>query len=122
MVIHTDHLPRGWACLALFIALAACGEPDPVSLVATTPDDGATEVALDTAIVVEFDRPLNSVSAQLSPEAPMTHKRAARHNDHWVVEYELEQPLEPSTTYELTVGAIDTAQRFQVSFRTIDEE
>jgi hypothetical protein len=111
------------ATMALFLILAACGEPDPVDLVATTPEEGATDVAVDTAIVLEFSRPLNSVSAQLSPEAPMTRIEAGSNDDgHWVVEYEPDQPLQGATDYELSIGVIDTTQRFLVNFRTEGED
>lgn len=114
--MHIRHLMAMMTALCL---LSACGDPDPVALVATTPADGATDVALDTEIAVTVSRPVDIVTAQLDPQVPLRLADSRRDGTDWVVEYTLEEPLAADSDYLLSIGVVDTSQRFEVEFGTI---
>jgi hypothetical protein len=78
------------------------------SVVATTPQDGATGVAADTSITITFDRPVGTdcLCEWLDPDVGYASTWSA---DNTVVTFTPDAPLTAGTTYTMTIESMTFA-------------
>lgn len=109
-------------CIGVAVAMTACSDDDePVvllDLLSTTPADGATDVLLDEALILEFTTDVDGLSVELEPESPLEHVENRLDNGRWIAEYRPEQHLEPFTTYQVSASSDERNPDFEWTFRT----
>ena len=97
------------------------GGGTPGSVVATTPQDGATGVGAGTSLTITFDRPVetDSLCEWLDPDAAYTPTWSA---DNTVLTFTPDAPLMAGTPYTLTIECTtfadgsSPAEPFSLSF------
>lgn len=96
----------------------ACSEAAPVALVHTVPEDGASQVEVDTEIILNFDRAVDGVTVQLEPEVPLEQMDSYFASGYWVVVYAPRRELEGSMEYLLSVGVVTPPDLHEIHFTT----